>query len=354
MNAIQPTQAEMLRAFEARDASYDGLFFVAVKTTGIFCRPSCPSRPKREHIEFFHTVREATFAGYRPCKRCHPLEANGAPPRWVADLMNRVEAAPDTKLDGATLRGLGVSPERARRWFLQNYRMTFAAWCRGRRLAEAFTRIRQGADLDDVILSNGYESHSGFRQAYGKAFGQPPGRMRQSGERIVTCMLATPLGRMIAAATDAGICLLEFTDRRMLEHNYQSMREGFGCAVVPGRHAHLDHLREEMKRYFQGTLRHFTVPIDRRGTDFQEVVWAELQRLPYGQTISYDELARRIGKPKSIRAAARANGQNRICILIPCHRVIAKDGSFSGYGGGVWRKRLLLELERTGSLPGLD
>src|SRR5262245_8916816 len=177
MNAIQPTQAEMRRAFEARDASYDGLFFVAVKTTGIFCRPSCPSQPKREHIEFFHTVRDATFAGYRPCKRCRPLEANGAPPRWVADLMNRVEAAPDTKLDGATLRGLGVSPERARRWFLQNYRMTFAAWCRGRRLAEAFTRIRQGADLDDVILSNGYESHSGFRQAYGKAFGQPPGRM---------------------------------------------------------------------------------------------------------------------------------------------------------------------------------
>jgi AraC family transcriptional regulator of adaptative response/methylated-DNA-[protein]-cysteine methyltransferase len=132
----------------------------------------------------------------------------------------------------------------------------------------------------------------------------------------------------------------------MLETNLKTIRRQLGCALVPGEHGLLDQLRKELEEYFAAQRRNFDVRLAPQGTPFQEKVWRELRRIPYGETISYDELAGRIGQPTAHRAVARANGQNRICILIPCHRVIGKDGRLSGYGGGVWRKRLLLELER--------
>ena len=327
---------------------------MAVRTTGIFCRPSCPSRPNLNNVEFFFSVKECFFAGYRPCKRCHPLEANGKPPEWAQALISRVEAAPDARLKAADLRELGITPERARRWFQQHYGMSFAAWCRGNRLAGAFARIRRGAALDDAILESGFESHSGFREAFSRVFGEAPGRSRENGDRVVITMLETPLGPLLAGATDEGINLLEYTDRRMLEHNLKAMRRRFSCAIVPGQHPHLERLRRELDEYFQGGRREFTLPLASRGTPFQDRVWQELRRIPYAQTIPYDELARRIGQPTAQRAVARANGMNYVAILIPCHRVIGKDGSLTGYGGGLWRKRLLLELERTGRLPGRD
>jgi AraC family transcriptional regulator of adaptative response/methylated-DNA-[protein]-cysteine methyltransferase len=247
---------------------------------------------------------------------------------------------------------LGVTPERARRWFQEHYGMSFAAWCRGHRLAGAFSRIRQGANLDDVVFDSGFESHSGFRDAFVRAFGDAPGRARREGERVVTAMLESPLGPVLAGASDAGLCLLEYTDRRMLEANFERMRQRFGCAVVPGEHALLTQLRSELNEYFAGKRRVFTVPLSPQGTPFQEKVWNELRRILYGETISYEELARRIGQATARRAVAQANGMNRLCILIPCHRVIGKDGSLTGYGGGLWRKRLLLELERAGGSPG--
>ena len=343
----------MERAFARKDAGYDGVFYVAVKTTGIFCRPSCPSRPNLENVEFFLSVKDCLFAGYRPCKRCHPLEANGKPPDWAQELISRVESAPDARLKAADLRELGITPERARRWFQEHYGMSFTAWCRGNRLAGAFMRIRQGAALDDAILDSGFESHSGFREAFTRVFGEAPGRSRENCDRVVITMLETPMGPMLAGATDLGISFLEYTDRRMLEHNLQRMRRRFGCAIVPGQHPLLERLRGEMNEYFQGERQQFTLPLTPRGTPFQDKVWQELCRIPHGQTISYDELARRIGQPTAQRAVARANGMNYVAILIPCHRVIGKDGSLTGYGGGLWRKRLLLELERTGRLPGL-
>jgi len=345
---ILPTRDEMERAFARKDAGYDGVFYVAVKTTGIFCRPSCPSRPNLDNLEFFLTVKECCFAGYRPCKRCHPLEANGKPPEWAQELIARVEAAPDTRLKAADLRALGITPERARRWFQQHYGMSFAAWCRGNRLAGAFMRIRQGASLDDAIFD------SGFREAFSRVFGEAPGRSRENGDRVVITMLETPLGPLLAGATDQGVVLLEYTDRRILEHNLKALRRRFGCAIVPGQHPLLERLREELEQYFLGGRQEFTLPLASRGTPFQDVVWQELRRIPYGQTISYDELARRIAQPTAQRAVARANGMNYVAILIPCHRVIGKDGSLTGYGGGLWRKRLLLELERTGRLPGRE
>jgi len=346
--ALLPARREMLQAFQNKAADYDGVFFVAVKTTGIFCRPSCPSRPRADNVEFFGSIRECLVAGYRPCKRCRPQEANGTPPEWVAELLAQVEAAPEVRLHAGALRALGVTPERARRWFQQYYGMSFVAWCRGHRLAGAFTQIRQGTKLDDAVFDSGFESHSGFREAFRRTFGEAPGRARSHGARLVTKMIDSPLGPLLAGATDEGICLLEYTDRRLLETNMAVLRKRFDCAVVPGEHEWLTRLWRELAEYFSGQRNEFTVPLALRGTPFQEKVWRELRNIPHGKTISYDELARGIGQPTAARAVARANGMNRICILIPCHRVIGKDGSLTGYGGGLWRKRLLLELERAG------
>lgn len=350
------SSTEMERAFYAKDATYDGVFFVAVKTTGIFCRPSCPAKPKRENVEFFLSIREAIFAGYRPCKRCHPTEIAGSPPRWADDLMRRVENAPEAKVTAVELREMGVTPERARRWFLDHYGMTFAEWQRGKRLAEAFTQIRNGEPLDDVVFANGYESHSGFRDAFSKTFGAPPIQLRGKGkgasDYIAAQFLETPLGPMLAAATRAGVCFLEFSDRRMLESNYRQIRKRFGLAILPTTNEPLEQLRAELNCYFQGKQNHFGTRLVTNGTPFQERVWNELANIPHGETISYEQLAQRIGQPTAVRAVARANGSNRISIMIPCHRVIGKDGELTGYGGGLWRKRLLLELEKTGHLPG--
>lgn len=341
-----PPREEMVRAMLTGDGTFDGVFITAVRTTGIFCLPSCrpPRRPKPENVEFFGTMREALFAGYRPCKLCRPLELEGQNPAWVDQLLSRIEADPQQRIQASDLREWGLSPERVRRWFQRHYGMTFAEWCRGRRLSEAFTRIREGAELDDVALAHGYASHSGFREAFGQAFGQPPGRS-QTTECVVTGMIDSPVGKMLAAATEDGICLLEYTDRRMLERNLETMRRRFSLPVIPGEHKWLKQLAVELKFYFEGQLQKFAVPVAPRGTVFQERVWQELRRIPHGSTISYQELAGRIEQPSAVRAVANANGQNRINILIPCHRVIGKNGDLTGYGGGLWRKRLLLDLE---------
>jgi AraC family transcriptional regulator of adaptative response/methylated-DNA-[protein]-cysteine methyltransferase len=349
---LLPPRHEMERAFARNDASYDGVFYVAVRTTGIFCRPSCPSKPKLQNTEFFASVKDCMFAGYRPCKRCDPLSANGDHPAWVRDLMTRVQTSETGRVPAGKLQAMGVSPERVRRWFTRNLGMTFAEWCRGQRLAGAFDRLREGMNLDDVAFDSGYESQSGFREAFAKVFGDAPGRSRVGGNRIVIQMIESPLGPMLAGAADDGVCLLEFTDRRMLETNLRTMQKRFHCPVVPGEHALLAKLGTEMVEYFQGKRKQFDMTLTPKGTEFQEQVWAELRRIPFGETIAYDELAERVGRPKAQRAVANANGQNRIAILIPCHRVIGKDGTLTGYGGGLWRKRLLLDLERTGKLPG--
>lgn len=343
------TNDEMTAAWRQRDASYDGVFFFGVKTTGIFCRPSCPSKPKRENMEFFRGAGEAVRAGYRPCKRCQPELVNGTPPAWVAQLMAQAGASPDVKISARDLRSLGVPPERARRWFQKHHGMTFAAWCRGLRLSRAFTQIRSGQPVDDVVFSHGFESHSGFRAAFSRAFGQAPGKMRDE-DCLRVALLDTPLGPMLAAASNASICQLEFADRRGLERSYDEMRRRFALPVIPGDNVVLEQLRQELREYFTGSRREFTVPLTLRGTDFQQRVWRELQRIPFGRTASYEAIAKKIGSPSAVRAIARANGTNRLYLLVPCHRVIAKDGTLSGYGGGVWRKRLLLELERTGKL----
>jgi AraC family transcriptional regulator of adaptative response/methylated-DNA-[protein]-cysteine methyltransferase len=346
MNTM-PSVREMQVAYERKDPSYDGVFFLAVRTTGIFCRPSCPARrPLARNVDYFSSAREALFAGYRPCKRCRPMDTDGRPPEWVGRAMSMVQESEERIKDSA-LRRSGIDPFRVRRYFQKHYGMTFQAYCRARRMGDALNQLRQGASLDDIALGNGYESHSGFRDAFVGTFGRPPGTSRDL-DRIVVSWIESPIGPLITGAHDRGICFLEFTDRRMLEAQFKTLKSLFSCAIVPGENEHLEKLRSELQSYFEGKLRQFSVPLVYPGSPFQLRVWNELLRIPYGETCSYEELAHRIGVASGQRAVGRANGMNRIAIVIPCHRVVNKDGKLGGYGGGLWRKQHLLDMEQGG------
>jgi len=341
-----PSTTEMERAYRKSDSMYDGVFFLGVKTTGVFCRPSCGARkPLPHNVEYFATPREAVFAGYRPCKRCRPLSAIGEPPAWAGRLLTEIERDPARRFTDAVLRGMQIDPARARRFFNKNYGMTFQAYCRGRRLGKAFERIRRGDNLDDVTLGHGYESHSGFREAFSRIFGAPPGKASGPG-CITVAWIESPLGPLVAGATEDHLVLLEFTDRRMLEAQISTLGRLFKRPIVPGENPVLKQLRGELKQYFARQLTRFTVPLAFPGSEFQQRVWKGLLSIPYGSTLSYEALAGKVNSPRAQRAVGHTNGLNRIAIVIPCHRVVNKDGNLGGYGGGLWRKRALLDLER--------
>jgi AraC family transcriptional regulator, regulatory protein of adaptative response / methylated-DNA-[protein]-cysteine methyltransferase len=345
MDTLLPTP-EMQRAYLERDSSYDGLFFLGVRTTGIFCRPTCPARkPLPKSVEYFSTSRAALVAGYRPCKRCRPLELDDQPP-WVAALLADVERDPSSRMTEGDLRARGIDPSTARRYFLRRYGMTFQAFTRARRLSGALNLIREQGALDTAVYDSGYESHSGFRDAFTRTFGKPPGRYR-NGQCVFLSWLRSPIGPLIAGATADGICLLEFADRRMLEAECVALRKLFDAPIVPGSNPHLDTLHSELAKYFAGSLRAFSTPLVYPGTSFQRRVWDQLLAVPYGETRSYEQIAVAIGGPNAMRAVGRANGLNRIAILIPCHRVVNKDGKLGGYGGGLRRKQYLLDLEHS-------
>ncbi len=348
-----PSTREMRRAFMTGDASYDGVFITAVRTTGIFCRPSCPARkPRPENVEFFATPKEAAFSGYRPCKRCRPLDIAGRGPAWVQKLMHKVERNPTVRLPAGELRRLGVDPARARRYFLKHYGLTFQAWCRSRRLSAAFLRIQEGATVSDAMSEAGFSSESGFRTAFERVFGATPTAAR-ARDAIHLDWLETPVGPLVAGATNDTVCLLEFSDRRMLEAQLQTLKRRFQTTLVPGTNRVLRTLRKQLAEYFAGKRSDFDLPLDYRGTPFQEKVWQALLTIPYGQTWSYRDLASAIGDARACRAVGTANGMNRIAIVIPCHRVVNASGELGGYGGGVWRKKFLLDLENgQASLPG--
>ncbi len=349
VQTLPPIQ-ELEKAFQRRDAAYDGIFFVGVRTTSIFCRPTCPARkPLSENVEYFASAREALGAGYRPCKRCRPLAAANQAP-WVETLLADIERAPTQRITESALRKRGIDPASVRRHFLKHFGMTFQTYARARRLGVALRDISAGAALDDVVLDSGFESHSGFRDAFGRAFGLAPGRCRRGPCAVVTwTRLQSPLGPLIAAACDEGVCLLEFADRRGLSAQVQTVHKLFRAQIVPGQNEHLQRLQEELAAYFAGTLRTFSVPLSYPGSAFQRRVWDELLRIPYGETRSYEDLAVAVGAPGAQRAVGRANGQNRLAIVIPCHRVVNKNGRLGGYGGGLRRKEFLLQLERTNS-----
>jgi len=347
-----PSHSEMLRAVEMSDASFDGLFVTAVRTTGIFCRPSCSARkPRPENIEFFASPREALAAGYRPCKRCHPMSVNEPTPAWVQELLRLAEETTQRRLRDADLRDRDIDPIRARRHFKQHYGMTWQAYHRAVRLGAAFAHLRRGGDQMTAGLAHGWESSSAFADAFKRLFSATPGRSRWK-DRLVVAWVETPIGPFIAGATDRGLCLFEFADRRSIEAQIKGLCARFEVHAAPGTSPVIESLKQQVTRYFAGSLTSFSVPLSLRGTPFQERVWRELLAIPFGETRSYDCIARAIGQPKARRAVGRANGQNRIALLIPCHRVIGADGRLCGYGGGVWRKQYLLDQERAVSLRG--
>ena len=225
--------------------------------------------------------------------------------------------------------------------------MTFQAWQRSRRIGSALDELREGADATGVGYDHGFESTSGFRDAFQRLIGAPPGRGRTTAPVLID-LVETPVGVFVAGTTDDGLCLFEFADRGCLEAQVDGMRRHLGRPVLAGTNVHHEQLREELDAYFAGSLHRFRVPLVLSGTPFQESVWRGLLEIPYGDTCSYEQLARTIGRPGAQRAVGRANGQNRIPIVIPCHRVVRSDGQLGGYGGGLWRKRFLLVLERGG------
>jgi AraC family transcriptional regulator of adaptative response/methylated-DNA-[protein]-cysteine methyltransferase len=336
----------MYRALSRRDAAYEGVFFTGVKTTGIFCRPTCKAkRPRAENVEFFPTVNEALHGGYRPCRLCRPMDSTKPVPPLVERLRRAVEAADDGRVTDKELTAMGVEPTTARRQFKAYHGMTFHAYQRARRMGLALRDVKSGKPVIEVQHERGYESTSGFREAFARVFGAPPCEAKGAA-----CLLArrleTPLGTMLALADDAGLRLLEFVDRRGLERELIQLRRRLKCSIVPGNHAILDRTAAQLADYFSGKSLTFDVPLAPVGSEFQLRVWAELQRIPAGRTRSYTEMAARISLANGRRAVARANGSNMLALVIPCHRVIRADGDLCGYAGGVWRKQRLLDHER--------
>jgi AraC family transcriptional regulator, regulatory protein of adaptative response / methylated-DNA-[protein]-cysteine methyltransferase len=242
------------------------------------------------------------------------------------------------------VRAAGLSPERVRRWFKQHHGMTFHAYSRARRLGTALGQVKKGSQVGRAAFDVGYESLSGFQEAFHRYFGSSPTTI-DDATVIRVDRLATPLGPMLVAATDEALCLLEFVDRRALPTQISRIRAGLHAVFVPDRNAIIEQAAEEVSAYFSGALRDFMVPIVAPGTEFQRTVWRALAEIPYGVTRSYAELAQSIGNPKAVRAVGRSNGLNALAIIVPCHRVVGADGRLVGYGGGLWRKQKLLELE---------
>jgi AraC family transcriptional regulator, regulatory protein of adaptative response / methylated-DNA-[protein]-cysteine methyltransferase len=344
-----PTDNIMYEALVNKDQSYEGIFIAAVKTTGIFCRPTCSARkPKKENVEFFNNVKEAIQHGYRPCKVCTPLEKPGETPAYISDMLNQLADDPTLKFKDWDLTKKGIEPARIRRWFLKNHGITFHAYQRMFRINSAFKKIQQGESVTSAAFDSGFESLSGFQDSFKSVFGVAPSQSK--ARQVIDLMrMETPLGTMIACGTEKGICLLEFSDRKMLETEFKSLAKTMNATIVQGMNPHFDLLQKQINEYFEGKRKTFSVPLFTPGTDFQNQVWKELQTIAYGMTRSYKEQAVALKQPDAMRAVANANGMNRIAIIIPCHRVIGSDGSMTGYGGGVWRKKWLLDFERLNS-----
>jgi len=335
----------LFAALLARDPSYEGFAYVGVKTTGIFCRLTCPARkPKRTNVVFFACRDAAQEAGFRACLRCKPLDIKPPASEALHSLRERIKAEPDRRWSAGDLKALGYDPSTVRRAFQREYGVTFAQYARSQRLGLAVGTLQQGGSVMDAQLDAGYKSGSGFREAINRLIGDAP--IRMAAHQILTAQwLDTPIGAMLVVVDDAGVHLLEFAERKALPNEIKRLRERVG-PIRFGPHPMLDRLAGEVEQYFSGQLTAFTVPVVQKGTPFEASVWDALRQIPAGQTRSYGALAHAMDRPNAVRAVARANGANQVAIIVPCHRVIGADGSMTGYGGKIWRKQWLLNHEQ--------
>jgi AraC family transcriptional regulator, regulatory protein of adaptative response / methylated-DNA-[protein]-cysteine methyltransferase len=343
---MQLTDDIRYEALLKKDASFEGIFFAGVKTTGIFCISTCTARkPQRENVEFFETSQDAIRNGYRPCKICKPLSNPKETPEYISKIIEDIVKNPYNKIKDCDLRKMGIEPNRIRRWFKNSHGITFQSFQRMMRINSAYKKLTEGDKVTKAAFDSGYESLSGFHDAFKMISGSKPVKSKETNIINIT-RISTPLGPMFACAVKEGICLLDFTDRRMLENEFKTISRLLNARIIYGENKHFITLNKQLNEYFEGKRKSFDIPLVFPGTDFQIKAWKILIRIPYGKTISYKEEAVKLGSPKAVRAAGRANGMNRISIIIPCHRVIAEDGNLTGYGGGLWRKKWLIDFEK--------
>lgn len=337
---------EYYQALLSKNSEYEGIFYVGVKTTGIFCRPTCPARkPRLENCEFFETAKKALLASFRPCKRCRPLSHPNQVSPVVSALVKAIEDNPEKRWKDQDFRELSIDVSTARRQFKKRFGMTFVEYARSRRMGLAMKHIKEGGTVIDAQLTTGYESSSGFRDAFSKIMGDAPTR---ANHHIIlkAAWLDTKLGPMIAIADENGLYLLEFVDRRGLENEVRRLRKKLKAVIIPGETKIIKSIASELADYLDEKNSVFKTPIHLIGSTFQKNVWEALKKIPTGKTKSYLQIAKSIKKPTASRAVAQANGANQFAIIIPCHRVINVNGELGGYGGGVARKKWLLEHEK--------
>jgi AraC family transcriptional regulator of adaptative response/methylated-DNA-[protein]-cysteine methyltransferase len=319
---------------------------IANTRTGIFCQPECDEAPRGAgECREFDGPRDALAAGFRPCKRCKPLRAGLADPEWVPALIADIVAEPGRRWLDQDLEAKGLDPGAVRRWFLANHGLTFHAYTRLRRLGLVLRQLQQGVPVSEAVAAQAWESETAYREAFAQVFGGPPSAVDRESS-IWIDRIATPLGSMIMGVHDSGLCLLEFAERALLEERLSLLRQWMGRVFLPGEHPLMQQVRRQLGGYFEGNLRQFSLPLQAPGTAFQEAAWDALRQIPYGVMRSYSDIAAVIGQPDAVRAVGGAVGDNRIAIVVPCHRVVASDGELTGYRGGLWRKEYLLALEQ--------
>lgn len=345
VNDTQPiTDDEAYAAFERRDRTWDGRVIGAVKTTGIYCRPSCPARrPKRENVEFFTSATAARAAGYRACLRCEPDEVNREEKALAKafSLLGEAEEAPSLEeLAGA----VGYSPHHFHRLFKRATGVTPAAYARNLRARRAEDALAGEGRITDAIYDAGYSGPGRFYADAEKRLGMTPSAWRDGGRGAVIrwATAETDLGTMLVAATEKGICRLSFDeDERVLARRFPKAEIAHGG---PG----MADLVQRTVAAVNAPEKPHDLPLDVHGTAFQEAVWRELTRIPPGETRTYAQIAAAVGRPAAVRAAGTANGDNNVAVLIPCHRVIRTDGTLGGYAYGLERKAALLRREKAG------
>ena len=335
-------------AVAGRDAACDGEFFYAVRTTGVYCRPSCAARtPRPENVEFHATAEAAERAGYRPCRRCRPdlppLATRQA--ALVADLCRHIEAAeaPPSLADLARIAGL--SEFHLLRVFKRVTGVTPKAYASAQRGKRLRTELDRGAKVTEAIYAAGYGSSGGFYRESDRRLGMVPKRYRGSGAdmSIRFAVGQCSLGAILVAASARGVCAILLGDEP--EALLRQLQERFAHARFIGADAEFEQWVARVVGFVEAPRLGLDLPLDLRGTAFQQRVWQALQQIPPGTTASYGEIARRIGAPRAVRAVAGACAANPLAVAIPCHRVVQRDGGLAGYRWGIERKRALLERE---------
>ncbi|MEO5810319.1 MAG: methylated-DNA--[protein]-cysteine S-methyltransferase [Sphingomicrobium sp.] len=339
MNRPDPDMA--WAAFEARDRDRDGQFVGAVRTTRIYCKPSCPARhPKRDHVEFFTTPAEARAAGYRACLRCRPDEV-GRDREAVAKAVTLIERAEEPPRLAALAAAVGYAPHHFQRMFTRDIGVSPAAFARALRARRAEAHLEEDKPVTDAIYDSGYAAPSRFYADARNRLGMTPSAWRDGGrgETIHYVVTDSQLGPLLVAGTAKGICRLTF------DEDESALHRRFPNADIQPDDGRIAPWVEAALTAIRTPAAAPEVPLDVRGTAFQEKVWQELRKIPLGETRSYADIAVAVGQPGAVRAVGTANGSNPVSVLVPCHRVIRSDGSLGGYGGGIDNKRKLLAAE---------